>query len=60
MDLATLIGIVLAFAAIMISMVMEGGNPAAIIAPPAMLLVFAYSLMFIPLPSRGTIPDVLP
>jgi chemotaxis protein MotA len=39
-DLATLIGIVLAFAAIMISMVMEGGNPAAIIAPPAILLVF--------------------
>jgi chemotaxis protein MotA len=39
-DLATLIGIVLAFMAIMVSMVMEGGNPAAIIAPPAMLLVF--------------------
>jgi chemotaxis protein MotA len=39
-DLATLIGIVVAFAAIMVSMVMEGGNPAAIIAPPALLLVF--------------------
>ena len=41
MDLATLIGIVVAFVAIMVSMVMEGGNPAAIIAPPALLLVFA-------------------
>ncbi|MCU1378348.1 MAG: motA [Acidimicrobiales bacterium] len=40
MDLATLIGIVVAFVAIMASTVMEGGNPAAIIAPPALLLVF--------------------
>jgi chemotaxis protein MotA len=40
MDPATLIGIVLAFAAIMISMVMEGGNPASILLPPALLLVF--------------------
>ncbi|MCU1374435.1 MAG: motA [Actinomycetia bacterium] len=40
MDLATLIGIILAFMAIMVSTVMEGGNPAAIIAPPALLLVF--------------------
>ena len=40
MDLGTLIGIVLAFVAIFVSMIMEGGNPAALIAPPAMLLVF--------------------
>lgn len=40
MDPATLIGIVLAFAAIMVSTVMEGGDPAAIIAPPALVLVF--------------------
>jgi chemotaxis protein MotA len=39
-DLATLIGIVVAFTAIMVSTVMEGGNPASIIAPPALLLVF--------------------
>jgi chemotaxis protein MotA len=39
-DLATIIGIILAFMAIMVSTVMEGGNPAAIIAPPALLLVF--------------------
>lgn len=41
MDAATLVGIVLAFGAIMVSTVMEGGNPASIIAPPALLLVFA-------------------
>jgi chemotaxis protein MotA len=40
-DLATLIGIVVAFGAIMASTVMEGGNPASLIAPPALLLVFA-------------------
>lgn len=40
MDPATLVGIVLAFAAIMVATIMEGGNPAAIIAPPALLLVF--------------------
>src|SRR3954471_24134226 len=39
MDSATPIGIVIAFAAIFGSMVMEGGNPAAIISPPAMMLV---------------------
>ena len=39
MDSSTTIGIVVAFAAIFGSMVMEGGNPAAIISPPAMLLV---------------------
>ncbi|HET7488829.1 MAG TPA: flagellar motor protein [Acidimicrobiales bacterium] len=39
MDPGTLVGVVLALAAIFGSMVMEGGNPAAIIAPPAMILV---------------------
>jgi chemotaxis protein MotA len=39
-DPATLVGIVLAFVAIMVSTVMEGGNPAAMIAPPALMLVF--------------------
>jgi chemotaxis protein MotA len=40
MDLATIVGVVLAFGAILGSMVMEGGNPAAIIQPPALLLIF--------------------
>jgi chemotaxis protein MotA len=40
MDPATIIGLVLGFGAIIGSMIMEGGNPAAIIAPPALLLIF--------------------
>src|SRR4051794_37095546 len=44
MDPATLIGIVLGFVAIMGSVVMEGGNPAAIISPPALLIVFGGTL----------------
>jgi chemotaxis protein MotA len=40
MDPGTLAGIALGFVAIFASMVMEGGNPAAIIAPGPMLLVF--------------------
>ena len=40
MDPATIIGLVLGFAAVIGSMVMEGGNPAAIIAPPALILIF--------------------
>lgn len=40
MDPATIAGIVLALVSVFVSMVMEGGNPASIILPPAMLLVF--------------------
>jgi len=40
MDPATIVGVVLAFAAIIISMVLEGGNPAAIIVIPALVLIF--------------------
>jgi chemotaxis protein MotA len=40
MDPATIVGVVLGFAAIFGSMIMEGGNPASIILPPALLLVF--------------------
>ena len=40
MDPSTLIGLVLAFAAVVVCMVMEGGNPASILLPPAMILVF--------------------
>jgi len=39
-DPATIIGLVVAFGAILGSMVMEGGNPAAIIVPPALVLIF--------------------
>jgi chemotaxis protein MotA len=39
-DPGTLIGVGLAFAAVFVSMIMEGGNPASIILPPAMLIVF--------------------
>jgi chemotaxis protein MotA len=39
-DPATIIGVVLAFGAIIGSMIMEGGNPMSIIAPPALLLIF--------------------
>ena len=40
MDPGTLAGIGLALAAVFISMILEGGNPAALIEPSAMLLVF--------------------
>jgi chemotaxis protein MotA len=39
-DPGTLIGIGLALAAVFVSMVMEGGNPASIILPPPLMLVF--------------------
>ena len=44
MDPATMIGLVVGFAAIIGSMVLEGGNPAALIAPPALLLIFVGTL----------------
>ncbi|MFI7585878.1 flagellar motor protein [Spongisporangium articulatum] len=40
MDPATIIGLVVAFGAIVGSMVMEGGNPAVLFAPPALVLIF--------------------
>lgn len=40
MDPATLIGIGIAVVAVFVSMIMEGGNPASILLPPAMILVF--------------------
>jgi chemotaxis protein MotA len=43
-DPASIIGLVVAFGAIMGSMIMEGGNPMAIIAPPALLLIFVGTL----------------
>jgi chemotaxis protein MotA len=40
MDPATIIGLVVAFVAILVSMILEGGSPASIIAPPALILIF--------------------
>lgn len=40
MDPFTLAGIILAFAAVFGSMIMEGGDPTSIFLPPAMMLVF--------------------
>lgn len=40
MDPGTIIGIFLAFGAVFGSMIMEGGDPAAMFLPPAMMLVF--------------------
>lgn len=44
MDPATIIGLVVGFVAIIGSMILEGGNPAALIAPPALLLIFVGTL----------------
>ncbi len=40
MDPGTLVGIGLALGAVFVSMIMEGGNPASILLPPALMLVF--------------------
>ncbi len=40
MDPATIAGVVLAFLAIFVSMILEGGNPMAIFLIPPLLLVF--------------------
>lgn len=40
MDLSTLIGLGVGFGALIVSMLMEGGSPIALIAPSAMLIVF--------------------
>ncbi|MBZ5735189.1 flagellar motor protein [Nocardioides sp. TRM66260-LWL] len=56
MDIATPVGIVVAFVVIIVSMVMEGGNPASLIAPPAMILVFGGTL-FVSM-AGGTMGDL--
>ena len=40
MDPATIIGLVIAFAGVCVSVVLEGGNPAVLIAPAALVLIF--------------------
>lgn len=44
MDPAGVIGLAVAFAAIIGSMIMEGGNPAALMAPAALVLIFVGTL----------------
>jgi chemotaxis protein MotA len=44
MEIATPVGIGVAFVAVIGSFVMEGGNPAALLAPPALILVFIGTL----------------
>jgi chemotaxis protein MotA len=40
MDPATILGLVIAFAGVILSVVLEGGNPAVLFAPPALILIF--------------------
>ena len=44
MEIATPVGIVVAFVAVLGSFVMEGGNPAALMSPPSLILVFVGTL----------------
>ena len=44
MEVATPIGVVVAFVAVIVSFIMEGGTPAALISIPALLLVFGGTL----------------
>jgi chemotaxis protein MotA len=44
MDPATIIGLVIAFGAVIGANILEGGNPAVLIAPPALILIFVGTL----------------
>lgn len=57
MDPATIAGVVVAFIAIIGSNIMEGGNPAALIAPPALVLIFVGT--FCASLAASTIPQML-
>jgi chemotaxis protein MotA len=63
MDVGTPVGIVLALVAVLVAMVMDGGNPAALLAPSAMLLVLVgtvgVSLAGIRLKEIGRVVGVL-
>jgi chemotaxis protein MotA len=39
MGLGSLVGVVAGFAAVLIAMLMEGGDPASLLAPPALILI---------------------
>jgi chemotaxis protein MotA len=43
-EIATPVGMIVAFVAVLGSFVMEGGNPAALLSPPALILVFLGTL----------------
>jgi len=57
MDPATIAGVAVAFVAIVGSMILEGGNPAALIAPAALLLIFIGS--FCAALASTTVPQML-
>lgn len=57
MDPATIIGIVIAFGAILLSMILEGSSPMAIILIPALMLVFVGT--FGAAMAGSTLPDTL-
>jgi len=57
MDPATLIGILLAFGALLVMMVMEGASPAAVLLPAPMILVFGATIA-VGIAS-ATVPDFL-
>jgi chemotaxis protein MotA len=40
MDPATILGLVIAFAGVFLSVILEGGSPAVLFAPPALILIF--------------------
>jgi len=44
MDLATIIGLILGWGAVVVSLIMEGGNPAELMHPGALILVFGGTL----------------
>ncbi len=57
MDPATIAGVAVAMIAIIGSMILEGGNPAALIAPAALLLIFIGS--FCAALASSTVPNML-
>jgi chemotaxis protein MotA len=63
MDISTLIGLVVGFGALIVAMLMEGGSPAQLISPSAMLIVFGgtigATLIAYPLESVMKLPALL-
>ena len=57
MDPATILGLIVAFGAILGSMIMEGGNPAALIVPPALVLIFVGTIGAVM--AGHTLPDTI-
>ncbi len=57
MDIATIVGLVVAFVSIMIGLVMDGGNPGAMILPSALIIVVGGSLGATM--ATGLLPDMM-